>query len=278
MKRILITGQGSFIGTSFEKWLAQARFDGMYWVDTVDMRGERWKEKDFSGYDTVFHVAGIAHADIEKITEERKRLYYRVNCELAVEAAKKSRRDGVRQFIYMSSIIVYGEGTDLRKKRVITKETAPAPSNFYGDSKWRAEQKLTSLSTENFSVAILRPPVIYGEGCRGNYQSLIKIALKTPVFPDFPNERSMCAIERFCEFVRMLIERQKGGVFFPQDKDYVKTAELVRQIAKAHQKRVILFKGLNWAIYLMGFVPGKCGRLVNRAFGSLVYERGEIWK
>lgn len=273
MKRILITGAGSYIGTSFERWLERPEYAGMYQVDTVDMRGDDWKEKDFSGYDSVFHVAGIAHADVGKVTGEQKKLYYRVNCDLAVETAKKAKLEGVKQFIYMSSIIVYGEGTSVRKKRIITRDTKPSPSNFYGDSKWKAEQKLTPLTDEQFHVAILRPPMIYGEGCKGNYQILKKIALKLPVFPDFPNERSMLSIGNLCEFVRGLVEEQKNGLFFPQNPEYVKTAEMVRQIAKKHGKRIYLVKGFNWVIYLMGYLPGKIGRLVNKAFGSLIYEK-----
>lgn len=237
------------------------------------MRGEGWKEKNFSGYNTVFHVAGIAHADIGKVTEKRKQLYYAVNCDLAVETARKAKREGVKQFIYMSSIIVYGEGTSVRKKRVITKDTKPAPSNFYGDSKWKAEQKLRPLSDENFQVAFLRPPMIYGEGCKGNYQMLRKIAAKVPVFPDFPNERSMLRIERLCEFVRKLIDNGSGGIYFPQDPSYVKTAAMVKQLGKEQGRKIHLVKGFNWSICLLGMMPGKIGGMVNKAFGSLVYEK-----
>ena len=185
MKKVLITGAGSYIGTSVETYLNRPEYAGMYQVDTVDMIGNGWKEKDFSGYDTVFHVAGIAHADISHVTEEQKKLYYRVNRDLAVSTAKKAKREGVRQFIYMSSIIVYGETTSIRKERVITKDTKPHPTSFYGDSKWKAEQKLAPLGDENFHVAILRPPMIYGEGGKGNYQTLKKIAMRVPVFPNF---------------------------------------------------------------------------------------------
>lgn len=273
MKRILITGAGSYIGTSVKRWLNRTEFAGMYQVDTVDMRGEGWKKKDFSGYDTVFHVAGIAHADIGKVTEEQKKLYYAVNCDLAVETAKKAKASGVRQFIYMSSIIVYGEGTSVRKRRVITGETKPSPSNFYGDSKWKAEQKLSPLCDDFFHVAILRPPMIYGKGCKGNYRMLEKIAMKCPVFPDFPNERSMLSIRNLCEFVRVRIENGDEGVFFPQDPEYVKTSEMVRDIARRNGKRVRLVRCFNWGIYLMEYFPGKIGGMVNKAFGSLVYDK-----
>ena len=273
MKRILITGAGSYIGTSVEQWLNRPEFAGMYQVDTVDMRGDEWKKKDFSGYDTVFHVAGIAHADIGKVTEEQKKLYYAVNCDLAVETAKKAKASGVRQFIYMSSIIVYGEGTSVRKRRVITRETKPSPSNFYGDSKWKAEQKISPLCDDSFHVAILRPPMIYGKGCKGNYRTLEKIAMKCPVFPDFPNERSMLSIRNLCEFVRKLLDSGESGLYFPQDSEYVRTAKLVREIAEKNGRNVWLVKQFNWLVYLMEFMPGKAGKMVGKAFGSLVYER-----
>lgn len=273
MKRILITGAGSYIGTSVEKWLNQPQFNGMYLVDTVDMRGNEWKEKSFSGYDAIFHVAGIAHADIGKVKEKQKKLYYQVNCNLAVETAGKAKREGVKQFIYMSSIIIYGESTSIRKKRVITKETKPSPSNFYGDSKWRAEQELVSLSSDKFRIAILRPPMIYGEGCKGNYQKLKKIALYVPIFPDFPNERSVCGIENLSETVRKVIESNAEGVFFPQDDEYANTSELIKKLAAEKGKEVILLSQLNIIIYFLALCPGKIGRTINKAFGSLLYEK-----
>lgn len=271
MKRILITGAESYIGTSFEKWLEKPQFVGLYQVDTLDMRKKDWKIYDFSTYDSIFHVAGIAHTDIGKVTEEQKKLYYAVNCDLAAEAAIKAKTEGVKQFIYMSSIIVYGEGSSVRKKKVITRETEPSPSNFYGDSKWRAEQKLKPLSDENFRVAILRPPMIYGSGCKGNYRTLEKIATCVPVFPDFQNQRSVCSVEVLCEFIRNLIESQGDGVYFPQDPEYMRTAEMVKRIAERKGKKIFLFKGFNWSIYLMSSTPGKIGRLINKAFGNQIY-------
>jgi len=88
MKKILITGANSYIGTSFETYMAQ--FGDEYTVDTVDMIGDGWKDVDFSGYDCVFHVAGIAHSDSGKISKEKEKLYYAVNTDLTVETAKKA--------------------------------------------------------------------------------------------------------------------------------------------------------------------------------------------
>ncbi|MDB7513156.1 NAD-dependent epimerase/dehydratase family protein [Enterococcus faecium] len=274
MKKILITGANSYIGTSFKKWMTQ--FQDEYPIDTLSVRGDAWREHDFSGYDTVFHVAGIAHADVSKVSEETKQLYYAVNRDLAIETAKKYKQDlsGKNgQFIYMSSIIIYGEETNINKKRVITPDTKPNPSNFYGDSKLQAEIGLQPLDDDTFHVAILRPPMIYGPGSKGNYQQLVKLANKLPVFPDVKNERSMLHIDKLSEFVKERIDAQDSGVFFPQNDQYVRTSHMVRDIAQANGKKIYLFSYMNWAIRLLGYVPGKIGRLTNKAFGNLVYEK-----
>ncbi|MEQ7137641.1 NAD-dependent epimerase/dehydratase family protein [Enterococcus casseliflavus] len=275
MKRILITGANSYIGTSFEKWMQQ--FGDNYQIDTVDMHGEQWKEKDFSQYDSVFHVAGIAHADVTKVSEETKQLYYKVNCDLAVETAEKYKNDlnGKNgQFIYMSSIIIYGEETNINRKRIITIDTEPNPSNFYGDSKWQAEKKLKMLKDESLKIVFVRPPMIYGPNSKGNYQQLVKIAKKIPVFPNVKNERSMLNIFKLCEFIKNRVDKSDEGIFFPQDDQYVRTSYMVRDLALENGKKIYLFSWLNWLIYLMGYFPGKVGKIVNKAFGNLVYEKG----
>ena len=261
MKRILITGANSYIGTSFEKWVGQ--WPDKYWVDTVDMKDGSWKEKDFSQYDVVFHVAGIAHVSSDPKMED---LYYKVNRDLTIEAAKKAKAEGVKQFIFMSSIIVYGDSSS--NKRVITRETVPTPSNFYGNSKLQAEQGITPLESDGFKVVILRPPMIYGKGSKGNYPKLAKLAQKLPLFPDIDNERSMLHIDNLCEFIRLLVDHEESGLFFPQNKEYVKTSEMVRLIAEVHGKRVRLVRWMNWLIKLL-FGIG----IVNKVFGNLVYEQ-----
>ena len=156
MKRILITGANSFIGTSFEKYINDS-FSDQYVVDTVDMRSDSWKEKSFSGYDVVYHVAGIAHSDSGKISKEKEKLYRSVNTDLTIETAKKAKADGVKQFIFMSSAIVYGESSRIGKKKVITKDTPVNPANCYGDSKVQAELGIIPLQDKTFKVCILRP-------------------------------------------------------------------------------------------------------------------------
>ncbi len=266
VKRILITGAGSYIGTSVENYLNQ--WPGRYQVDTVDMVDGSWREKDFSGYHTVYHVAGIAHADTGHVSEERKAFYYEINTDLTIETAKKAKADGVKQFIFMSSAIVYGASAAIGKKKVITAGTSVDPENFYGDSKVQAENGILPLQDEHFNVVVLRPPMIYGKGSKGNYPVLAKFAQKLPAFPYVKNERSMLYIENLCEFVRLMIENNEKGIFHPQNGEYSDTAELVKMIAAAHGKKVAIVHGFGWSLKLMSHVTG----LVNKAFGSMSYD------
>ncbi|MFD2728939.1 NAD-dependent epimerase/dehydratase family protein [Enterococcus camelliae] len=274
MKNILITGMNSYIGNSFESYMKQ--FSNDYQIDKISVRGEGWKEKNFSKYDAIFHVAGIAHADVAKVSEKTKQMYYQVNSILAIDVAKKYKFDLAGksgQFIYMSSIIIYGEEININKKRVITLQTRPNPSNFYGDSKLQAEMGLKLIETKDFHIAILRAPMIYGPESKGNYQQLVKFAMKLPAFPDIKNERSVLHIETLCQYVKNLVSNQVGGVFFPQNKEYMRTSYMVRDIAKDHGRNIYLFSWMNWMIKLLGYIPGKIGRMTNKAFGNLVYEK-----
>ena len=272
MKKILITGANSYIGTSFESYMKQ--YDG-YHIDTLDMIDPNWKKKDFSTYDAVFHVAGIAHADVGHVSEETKKLYYKVNTDLTYETAIKAKEDGVKLFIYMSSIIVYGESAPLGKKKVINKDTKPEPANFYGDSKLQADLKLQPLSDGAFKVCILRPPMIYGPGSKGNYQLLSKLAKKLPVFPDVKNERSMLFVGNLCYFIKKCIDEKSEGIYFPQNSEYVSTTEMVKEIAKVNGKKIHVTKILNPFVYIAAKIPGKIGGMCNKAFGNMSYENTE---
>ncbi len=269
MKKILITGKNSYIGTNVERYLVERS----YQVDTIDMRGNAWKEYDFSPYDAVFHVAGIAHADVEKVSKEEKERYYDINCRLAVETAKRAKEQGVGLFVFMSSIIVYGESGGIGKKRVIKADTPLTPANFYGDSKVKAEEGLKPLADGDFQIAILRPPMIYGKGCKGNYRTLEKLAKVLPFFPAIENERSVLSVENLAKAVEMIMAKPESGVYFPQDSGYGNTAKMVQDIAAERGKKVRLTRLFNPAIRCVGKTKGKYGRLVNKAFGNLCYDK-----
>ncbi|MDF2557715.1 MAG: putative NAD-dependent epimerase/dehydratase [Bacillales bacterium] len=265
--KILITGKGSYIGTTFEKWVGQ--WPKLYKVDSIDMIDGSWKNKDFSEYDVVFHVAGLAHSDVGNVSDETKAKYYKVNTDLTIETAIKAKTEGVKQFIFMSSAIVYGESAGIYKEKVITSKTEPKPANFYGDSKLQAEIGIRPLADDIFKIVILRPPMIYGKGSKGNYPTLSKFAQKLPVFPNVFNQRSMLHQDNLCEFVRLIINNEESGTFFPQNAEYVKTSLMVEQIAKVHGKKIILTKVFNPFLKIMARFTG----LVNKAFGNFVYDK-----
>ena len=265
MKKVLITGANSYIGTSFENYVMQCHD---YQIDTVDMIDGKWRDKSFSEYDSVFHVAGIAHSDTGKVSEERKQFYYQINTDLTIETAEKAKADGVGQFIFMSSSIVYGDSAPIGKPKRITCDTPVAPANFYGDSKVQAENGLLKLADESFHVVILRPPMIYGKGSKGNYPQLSKFAQKLPLFPYIKNERSMLYIGNLTEFVKLMIDNNESGIFYPQNAEYVATSEMVQVIAQAHGKKIRLVKGTTVPLKAMSHVTG----LVNKAFGNLSYD------
>lgn len=265
MKKVLITGANSYIGTSFENFVMQCHD---YQIDTVDMIDSTWRDKSFSEYNSVFHVAGIAHSDTGRVSEERKQFYYQINTDLTIETAKKAKADGVGQFIFMSSAIVYGDSAPIGKPKRITRDTPVAPANFYGDSKVQAENGLLKLADESFHVVILRPPMIYGKGSKGNYPQLSKFAQKLPLFPYIKNERSMLYIGNLTEFVKLMIDNNESGIFYPQNAEYVATSEMVQAIAQAHGKKIRLVKGTTVPLKAMSHVTG----LVNKAFGNLSYD------
>lgn len=247
MKRVLITGAGSFVGTNIEKWLL--RVPGEFEVDTVDTMNDAWKQVDYTKYDSVFHVAGIAHVDPKP---EMAPLYYKVNRDLAIEVAKWAKEHGVKQFIYMSSGIVYHASKSL-KGSVKTLETVPQPNDFYGDSKLQAENGLHELECESFKICILRPPMIYGPGNKGNLPRLGWLATKLPVFPAWHNKRSMLYVGNLAEFVRQIILREMSGTFFPQNAELADTVEIVRHFAAEHGHRIWISRIFNPLVWLGSF-------------------------
>ncbi|WP_319995443.1 NAD-dependent epimerase/dehydratase family protein [Trichococcus shcherbakoviae] len=264
MKRILLTGANSYIGTCFEKWVSQ--WPEEYQVETVDTRNGEWKELDFSPYDTLFHVAGIAHQDAKADQEE---LYYKVNRDLTIEIAQKAKAEGVQQIIFMSSMIVYGASSKIGETKIITRDTVPQPANFYGDSKLQAEQGILPLQSDDFNVVVIRPPMIYGKGSKGNYPLLAKFANKSPIFPDIDNQRSMLHIDNLTEFIRLMIVNEEKGIFFPQNEEYIKTSEMVSLIAEANGKKIRLIYLFNPTLKILS----RKVNVINKVFGSLLYDK-----
>lgn len=239
MKKVLITGEQSYVGMHVEKWLMDD--PNNFSVKTISVRDDSWKKEDFSQYDVVYHVAGIAHVDAKKSMEP---LYRRVNTDLTIEVAKWAKNNGVKQFIFMSSSIVYHESQSL-KGDIISLNTTPNPNTFYGDSKLQAEIGLNHLNDDGFRVVILRCPMIYGPECKGNFMRLAKLSTITPIFPEYHNKRSMLYIDNLCEFVKQVILRELSGIYHPDNAELADTVKIVQAFSKQNNHNVHIWKWLN---------------------------------
>lgn len=262
MIQVLITGANSYIGVSVEKWLMKT--PEQFHVDTADTMNDAWKQVDFSLYDVVFHVAGIAHVDPKP---EMAPLYYKVNRDLTVEIARHAKECGVKQFVFMSSKIVYQSSKDL-KDHVVTLQTEPKPNDFYGDSKLQAEKGLNELACDSFRVANLRPCMIYGPNGKGNFPRLVWLAQKTPIFPAWHNKRSMLYIDNLCEFVKQIILNLCEGTFYPQNKELVDTVDVIRYFSQKYNHKVWISKIFNPCVW----VAAKFLKPVNKMFASSYYD------
>lgn len=257
MKRVLITGANSYVGTSVEKWLMKE--PDKYCVETLDMKDPNWVNLDFSKFDVVFHVAGIAHI---RETKKNKTLYYKINKDLAIATAIKSKESGIKHFIFMSSMSVYGV-----QNGNINYSTPILPKTYYGKSKYDAEKDILLLNEKRFTVAILRPPMIYGYNCPGNYSKLSKISKYLILIPKIANYRSMIFIDNLCTFVEQVIAMNFSGVYMPQNSYYVNTSHLIAMI-RSHNSRKIRFS------LLLGLVMKlfKFSKTYKKIFGNLTYD------
>ena len=290
-KKVLIIGQNSYIGNSFKKYVENISVSNRVLgsdVDTnreyngcsveeklqlhikkVSARNNEWQSEDLSQYDVILHVAAIVH---QKETEDKQQLYIDINKKLPVEIAKKAKAAGVKQFLFLSTMAVYGE-----VEGAITKDTPLKPATMYGKTKLAAEQKLAELADKNFKVVILRPPMVYGENCPGNYTRLKKLAKVLPVFPDVENKRSMVHVDRLSECIADVIaqdivtqgmtESKTITILHPKDNDPVKTTDMYVKLRKDMGKKTYTTKLFNGVIEVL---KGRVG-IVRKLFGSCYY-------
>ena len=263
MKKILITGAGSYVGESVRKYLL-ATAPGEFEIDAVGTMNDEWRKADFAQYDVVYHVAGIAHVNADPKMEP---LYYKVNRDLTIEVARVAKAAGVGQFIFMSSQIVFHESQSL-KTEVLTKDTKENPNGFYGDSKLQAEKGLHELESDGFKVCILRPCMIYGPNAKGNFPRLARLATKVPVFPCWHNKRSMLYIDNLAEFVKQAVLRGLSGTFYPQNREQADTVEIIRFFANAAGHKVWITRLLNPFVWLGSFVL----QPINKMFATYYYD------
>jgi len=260
--KILILGNNSYICSKFIKYSQAYEFE----CDTVSVRDNSWETVSFSTYDSILCPIGIAHVSSDIKMESK---YYEINRDLPVKIAKKAKQCGAKQFIFFSSMIVYGKDLPLGKELLLNKNSLLNPENFYGKSKKDAELLLSALEDEAFKVARVRIPMVYGPDCRGNFPKLLKIASNFSVFPDICNQRSMIYIDNLCEFLCKLIKSREGGIFHPQNTEYVSTKEIIQTASACFNNKIVFTKMFN---PLIKFASKKID-IVNKIFGTKIYDR-----
>lgn len=261
--RVLVTGEKSYAGQQFEKRILELNRD--WKIDFISVRSNDWQKKDFSNYDAIYHVAAIVH---QKEKAENESLYYKINSDLTYELAVKAKSEGVKSFVFLSTIAVYGLIGKIGEDTIISKETHDNPTSYYGKSKLEAEQKLSVLQSDDFQVSILRIPMIYGYGCPGNYASLSKLAKKTPLFPKINNTRSLVYIDHLSDLVMHLIDNKVQGLFLVKNPEDVNTLAMVNEIAKVNNKRIINSNLLSLLIKSFG----NKFSITRKIFGNIIYK------
>ena len=232
MKKVLITGANSFVGANFRKYSQYTD------ADEISLLDKKPEEIEFERYDIVLHVAAIVH-QTKKIPESE---YFRVNCELCLSVAERSKAAGIKQFIYLSTLKVYGEKNQYSQLR--NEESECLPNDAYGKSKYAAEIGLQKMASTDFIVSIVRTPVVYGEGVKANMINLTRLIDKFSVLPfaKIENRRNFTFAGNLIGFIDKIIEKNAFGVFIAMDEKAVSTTELVRYISKHLGKKVFLFK------------------------------------
>ncbi|SEA72861.1 UDP-glucose 4-epimerase [Xylanibacter ruminicola] len=260
--KILIIGKDSYIGNHIDEWLTTQGHQ----VVQLDVLTDEWKTFDYSPYDAIVHVAGIVHRPDCQDWE----LYKRVNTDMPIAIATMAKKAGVKQYVFFSTMGVYGIGKRL-KPTIVDENTPLAPAGMYGKSKLMAEVGLRELQDEAFQVAFVRPPSVYGKGCRGGYiTGFASIARRLPMIPRaYENvKQSFIYIDNLSELVRLIIEKNKFGVFCPQDDKAVSANELLRVIAEGIGRKYRSSRLLGLGVRLLRFIP-----LVNKAYGGVEYAK-----
>ena len=257
---VLVTGSSGYIATNMKQWLEKQHSD--YTISNVSVRDVL---PDLTGYHAVIHTAALVHA---KETNENKQQFYEINSNLTQRLARKAKDNGVKQFIFLSTMAVYGKNGSIKNETIITSTTKEDPQTNYAKSKLLAEQYLEELNDECFKVYIIRPPVIYGTNCPGNYGRLERLANTLPIFPNIQNKRSMLHVSNLCQLVHLILEsNSEERLFFPQDRDYYNTSLLFQKIRKRNGKHTLLNKTLGRFVTLFN-LP-----VVNKVFGTLIYDK-----
>lgn len=257
MRSVLLVGANSFIGKSFKRWIRDNSISDIK-LESLSLRDDTWKSFDLSKYDSVIHLAAIVHSP-----KAEPSLYYEVNRDLTTAFAIKAKQDGVKHFIFVSTLSVYGN----RNSNFIDQKTVPKPNNHYGISKLEAENNILKLQDENFIVSIIRPPLVYGPHSPGNFAKIMEISKFSFVVPFVSNKRSMIFIDNLSNFLFIILKNRSSGIFIPQNSEYVCTSEILLNSRKIAGKKTFI---------LPIVLPQKVKKSINiidKIFGNLLVDQ-----
>lgn len=260
MRKVLLIGANSYIGQEFRNFKDNNCIDAID-LTLVSASNREWEDVDFSQFDTIMHLSALVH---KKENKQMEFDYYNINYKLAVAIAEKARDNNIKHFIFFSTAAVFDP-----RMNCVMKDTAPNPLSLYGKSKLAAENAIRSMNSDDFEVAIVRIPMVYGDRCKGNYQRLMKLAKYIAIIPEFHNRRSAIHINKLCGFLTDLIINKKNGYFYPQDEEYMDTCDTIVKIRKQMGKRTYLTNKFNFLIKIL--LP--YSNTLSKMFGDFYYQK-----
>jgi nucleoside-diphosphate-sugar epimerase len=232
MNEILITGANSFVGTNY---CGYSRNKSVKEISLFDIKPAAI---DFTQVDIVIHLVAIVHQS-KRIHEEQ---YFKVNRDLCINVAECAKKAGVKQFIFLSTVKVYGEYNP--DSGPWDEDSICHPDDSYGKSKYEAEIALKKMETAEFVVSIIRTPLVYGTGVKANMLSILKLVDRFPILPlaGVNNKRSFTSAENLVAFIDCIIDRRASGIFIAMDEKPLSTPELVNLISRYLNKKIYLIK------------------------------------
>lgn len=266
-KTLMITGASGFIGTNFIE-----RYNDRYNIVPVDLLKIKPEEIEFKNVDAVLHLAALVH----QMNGASREKYFEINTELTRKVAEAAKKNKVKHFVFYSTVKVYGYDGDLCNHKFILNEYSPCnPTNdSYGESKWEAEKILREMESDNFIVSVIRPPMVYGKGVKGNMESLIKLVKKLPILPFnyTKNRRSFVNIDNLLYLTSLVIDKEKEGIFLPLDEKPLSLKEMIEGIEeglKIKRIKIPMIEPFFWV--LTKIKPN----IMVRLYGSLQFDNSE---